>query len=155
MVTRNDDVIDTLNDLIETCKDGEFGFNECADNTQSAELRTLYRNRALECQEAAEELQRLVTQYGGTPDTGGSLSGAVHRGWVSARSVLTTHSDQAMLEECERGEDAAVARYRKALEDELPADVRDVVVRQTEGVQRNHDQIKALRESFRTSSLAS
>lgn len=146
---RNDDVIDTLNTLIETCKDGEYGFNECADNTRSTELRTLFRNRALECQEAATELQRLVTEYGGTPDTGGSASGAVHRGWVSVRSVLSTYTDQAMLEEVERGEDAAVARYRDALERDLPDDVRELIARQFEGVQRNHDQVKALRNAHR------
>jgi hypothetical protein len=28
----NDDVIDTLNKLIETCKDGEFGFRACAEH---------------------------------------------------------------------------------------------------------------------------
>ena len=55
-----------------------------------------------------------------------------------------------MLEECERGEDAAVARYRKALKEELPPDVRSLVERQAEGAQRNHDQIKQLRDEART-----
>lgn len=30
------DVISTLNDLIETSKDGEAGFNACAEDAQSA-----------------------------------------------------------------------------------------------------------------------
>jgi uncharacterized protein (TIGR02284 family) len=54
-----------------------------------------------------------------------------------------------MLEECERGEDAAVARYRKALKQNLPADVRAVIERQAEGAQRNHDEIKRLRDAAR------
>ncbi|MDQ3214853.1 MAG: PA2169 family four-helix-bundle protein, partial [Pseudomonadota bacterium] len=49
--------------------------------------------------------------------------------------------------ECERGEDIALNRYRKALEEDLPSDVEQVVRRQHEGVRRNHDQIKALRDS--------
>ena len=28
----NDDIIDTLNKLIETCKDGEYGFRTSADH---------------------------------------------------------------------------------------------------------------------------
>jgi len=59
-------------------------------------------------------------------------------------------SPVSMLEECERGEDAAVARYRKALKQELPADVRAVVQRQADGAQRNHDQIKSLRDQMRS-----
>lgn len=147
---RNDDVIEVLNDLIENCKDGEYGFNELADHTQSAELRSLFRNRAMGCSEAASQLQRTAAEYGGTTESGGSVAGAVHRGWVSVRSALSSRTDQAMLEECERGEDAALARYRRALERDLPAEVRTLIARQLEGAQRNHDQIKALRDSYAT-----
>jgi uncharacterized protein (TIGR02284 family) len=50
----------------------------------------------------------------------------------------------------ERGEDVAKAKYRKALENaELPEDVRAIVQRQYDGVLRNHDQIRDLRDRFR------
>ena len=148
----NDDIVDTLNDLIETCKDGEFGFTACAKHTQSSELKSLFLQRASECQTAAAELQPYVIQYGGKADQGGSASGALHRGWVAVRGSLTGYSDQAMLDECERGEDAALARYRKALkQDTLPEPLLALVQRQQLGVQRNHDQIKALRDRMRSS----
>ena len=147
----NDNVVDVLNDLIETCHDGQYGFNASAEHVKSNELRLLFTQRAADCQRGAEELQALVTEYGGQPDVGGSATGAVHRGWVSVRGSLAGYTDQAMLEECERGEDAALARYRKALRDEdLPANVRAVVERQLQGVQRNHDQIKALRDRMQS-----
>lgn len=142
----NDDIVDTLNDLIETCKDGEYGFNACDEHTTSQELRTVFSDRASECRAAASELKSLVAQYGGTPEDEGSASGALHRGWVAVRGVLAGSSDTAMLEECERGEDAALARYRKALAKPLPDPVRAVVERQLEGVRRNHDMIKTLRD---------
>jgi uncharacterized protein (TIGR02284 family) len=147
----NDDIVDTLNDLIEACKDGEFGFDACAKHTQSSELRSLFLQRAAECRTAAAELQPHVVQYGGKPDQGGSASGALHRGWVAVRGSLVGFSDQAMLDECERGEDAALARYRKALKQELPEPLLALVQRQQLGVQRNHDQIKALRDRTKTS----
>jgi len=59
-------------------------------------------------------------------------------------------SDHAVLEECERGEDTALARYRRALKAELPADVRDVIMRQMAGTQANHDQVKLLRDTTHT-----
>jgi uncharacterized protein (TIGR02284 family) len=146
MAMSNDDIVDTLNDLIETSKDGEYGFNACAKHTASEELREVFHERAQECRVAAEELQPYVTQYGGKPDQRGSASGALHRGWVAVRGSLAGYSDKAMLEECERGEDAALARYRKALKDDLPEQLRALIQRQELGVQRNHDQIKALRD---------
>lgn len=146
----NEDVISTLNDLIETCKDGEFGFRECAEHVHSRDLATLMLRRADECQQAARELQSLVAQFGGEPDTGGSATGAMHRGWVAVRGTLSGYDDHAMLSECERGEDAALARYRNALEKkELPEPVRLVVERQFQGVKRNHDEVRDLRDRLK------
>ena len=68
---------------------------------------------------------------------------------MAVRGSLTGYSDQAMLDECERGEDAALARYRKALKEELPEQLMTLVQRQEMGVQRNHDQIKALRDQHK------
>lgn len=141
-----DDIVDTLNDLIENCKDGEYGFRTSAENLKSDEIRQLFLRRADDCLRGAQELQALVAAHGGTPDEGGSVSGSLHRGWVSVKGTLAGYSDEAILEEVERGEDAAVARYRKALEKGLPADVMAVVQRQYEGTQRNHDQVRALRD---------
>lgn len=143
----NGDIVSMLNDLIETCKDGEYGFTTCAEHASSEELRSLFRSRAQDCRTGALELQGLVRQCGGTPDQGGSATGAVHRGWVAVLGTVAGTSDKRMLEEAERGEDAALARYRKALRNtDLPSMVREVVERQMAGVQRNHDQVKALRD---------
>ena len=73
----------------------------------------------------------------------------MHRGWVHVKGALGANSELSILEECERGEDAAVARYRKALKQNLPADVRGLVERQAQGAQRNHDQIRDLRNAAR------
>lgn len=145
----NSDVIDVLNDLIENCRDGEYGFQACAEHTQSTELRELFQSRSRECNGAAIELQALVSQLGGTPESSGSASGAVHRGWVAVKGTLSGYSDLAMLEECERGEDVAKARYKKALEQDLPANIQMVVTRQYDGAIRNHDQIRLLRDRLR------
>lgn len=145
-----DDVIELLNDLIENSKDGEYGFRECAEHAKSPELKSIFAQRAQDCRRAAEELQAQVTALGGQAEDGGTMLGAVHRGWVSARSALSAYDDKAMLEECERGEDVAVAKYRKALKNEdLPADLRSLLERHLMGAQRNHDQIKMLRNQAR------
>jgi uncharacterized protein (TIGR02284 family) len=148
-VMDNDDVIDTLSDLLETCRDGEYGFRECGEHAKAQDIKTLMLRHADECRSGAKELEGLIRQLGAEPDDGGSITGALHRGWVSARGTLTGYSDERMLDECERGEDVALARYRKAMKEVLPAPIRAVVERQVQGVQRNHDQIKALRDTVK------
>jgi uncharacterized protein (TIGR02284 family) len=146
-----DDVIDVLNDLIETCKDGEYGFNACAQQATRADLKSVFMQRADDCRGAAQELAEQIRSLGGKPEEGGSAMGAVERGWVAVRAKLSSYDDKAVLEECERGEDNAVARYRKALKKPLPAGIKLIVERQMQGAQRNHDQIKMLRDQLRAS----
>jgi uncharacterized protein (TIGR02284 family) len=146
----NDDVIDELNTLIETCKDGEYGFRTCAEHVKSTQLREIFTSRADDCRRGATELQSLITRLGGDADKGSSVSGTIHRGWVNLKGMLTGDSDQAALNECERGEDAALGRYRDAIKKALPEDIALVVQRQYEGVKRNHDQIRSLRDQMRS-----
>lgn len=143
------DTIDVLKDLVECCKDGEYGFRACAEQAERADLKTTFLQRADDCRAGAQELNELVRQCGGTPEDGGSAMGALHRGWVSVKATLSTYDDKAVLSEAERGEDNAKARYRKALDKPLPPHIRQVVERQMQGVQRNHDQVKMLRDSIR------
>ncbi len=146
------DTISVLNDLIETSKDGEKGFRECAEDIKNPQLKTTMVQRAQDCATAAAELQQLVRSLGGDPETSGSMAGDLHRRWVDLKSMITGKDDEAILNECERGEDVALKSYRKALDKDLPAEIRVVIQRQFQGVQRNHDQVKALRDAERARS---
>ena len=139
----------TLNELIETSKDGEQGFRKAAQDARDPQLKSLFGACAQRCADGARELQQIVRANGGDPERRGSVAGALHRGWISLKESLTNRDDKAILEECERGEDYAKAQYKKALEQDLPADVRTVVERQYAGVLANHEKVRALRDSYR------
>lgn len=140
----NNEVIATLNDLIEVCKDGEYGFRSCAEHVDSTQLAAVFSARIDDCRRAARELQEHVVRLGGEPDTRGSASAALHRGWVAVRGTLSGYDDLAVLKECERGEEIAAARYHIALEKPLPEALHELVERQCQGAQRNYEQIREL-----------
>ena len=144
-----DKITSILNELVETSKDGEKGFRTVAEDTKNAELKNIFMRRADDCAKGASDLQQMVVRLGGKPEQGGSVAGAMHRGWVDLKSKVTNRDDLAILEECERGEDVAKAKYRDALKETLPDDIRTVVQRQYDGVVKNHDQIRDLRDRFR------
>lgn len=149
MIDANKEAISVLNELIEVSKDGEEGFRVCAQDVKNPELKALFIKHSQECGAAAAELQAEVRMLGGDPETSTSVSGDMHRRWVDLKSLLTGKDEEAVLNEAERGEDHALAAYRSALEKVLPANVRATIERQYQGVQRNHDQIKALRNIAR------
>ena len=144
----SDGVVEVLNDLMELCRDGEQGFRASADHASSGDLQSFLSRRASDCSVAAAELEHVVRSYGAEPAEGGTVAGALHRGWVAIKAALSSNDDQAVLEECERGEDARVASYRSALEQPLPATVRVLVQRQADEAQRYHDEVRNLRNQY-------
>jgi uncharacterized protein (TIGR02284 family) len=143
----NQNVIATLNDLLETSRDGEQGFRTCAEGVQSPNLKALLEAAARHCAEGAAELEAKVRSLGGEPAQGGSISGSMHRVWTNIKSTISGMNEHAVLAECERGEDAAKAAYEQALKQNLPADVRALVERQYQGVKANHDRVRNLRNA--------
>ena len=111
------ETISTLNKLIETCKDGQEGFRLAAEAVMDDEdLKSFLFSCSLQRSKFAGELQNEVIALGepGPEDTS-SVSSALHRGWINLKSVITNRDNHAILAECERGEDSAVADYRKAV----------------------------------------
>ena len=148
MKSSQDKSISVLNDLIETCEDGEHGFTTAAKDAKDAELGRVFSQYAAQRGNYIRELQERVRALGGDPDKHGSVSGSLHRGWINLKAALTSDEPHAVLAECERGEDAAVANYRDALKStELDSETRALVQRQAAGVQEAHDRVKQLRDS--------
>ncbi len=145
----NNELIDTLNSLIETSRDGEKGFTTCADDAKDASLRAYFTICATRCREAVQTLDRIVKHYGGTPEQAGSIAGSINRAWLNLRAAISSNSDLAVLEECERAEDVAIRAYEQALKQDLPSDVLPVIKIQLEGVQENHDRVRAMRDERR------
>ena len=140
------EIVDTLNTLIETSRDGDKGFTTCAEDTKDAARRAYFTICATRCRESVNTLAEFVKHHGGSPEQSGSLLGPLDRAWLNLRAALSSNSDLAVLEECERAEDWALRTYRTALEKDLPADLRAVVMLQLNGVQENHDRVRKMRD---------
>lgn len=148
MKSTNSDTIKTLNDLIEVLKDGQHGFQTAADDVKAPELAQIFQGYAKQRGDFAAKLQAQVVSLGAEEEKSGSIAGAVHRGWINLKSALSTNEPQSVLEEAERGEDAAVAAYRKALEQkDVDAATRNLISLQATAVKAAHDHVRDLRDS--------
>ena len=150
MADGTNEIRSTLNNLIETLKDGEEGFRGSAEKLQSAALRGQFQSYSSQRGRFASELQSQVAGLGGKPETSGSTAGAIHRGWIGLKSAIAGSDDHAILEEAERGEDSAVKNYREAMAKDLPRDIHAVIEGQYRDVLATHNQVKALRDGIAT-----
>ena len=143
----NDDMISTLNGLIETCRDGQEGFKEAAEGVERSDLKSIFYEYSQQRASYVGDLQSLVQTLGGDPENTGSVAGTLHRGWINIKSAVTGQDDGAILNEAERGEDSAKNAYKDALALALPDYIRQTVEKQYAGVQEAHDKVKALRDA--------
>ena len=150
----NEEVISTLNNLIETCKDGQQGFKSAAEGVERTQLKTFFYEMDQQRSQFVGELQTLVRELGGDPENTGSLGGAIHRGWINIKSAITGKDESAVLNEAERGEDVAKNTYKEALEMALPANILAVVQNQYTAVQASHDTVKRLRDTYSVAAKA-
>jgi uncharacterized protein (TIGR02284 family) len=143
----NEDVISTLNNLIETCKDGQEGFKQAAEGVERSDLKTLFYELGQQRSQFAGELQTLVRDLGGDPENTSSTAGAIHRGWINIKSLVTGKDEAAVLNEAERGEDVAKNAYKEALATNLPANAVEIVQRQADAVMAAHDRVRNMRDA--------
>jgi uncharacterized protein (TIGR02284 family) len=134
-------------ELVETLKDGERGFADSADRLRDGEhpeWATTLRRFSDQRAGFWREIVDMGHDYGDDVDESGTVAAAVHRGWISLKDTLTGDDAEAVLKAALTGEDHAVSEYEDALEMDLSAGFREVVVRQQAAVIAARDEVKAL-----------
>ena len=139
--------INVIEDLIETCKDGQKGYQDAAAHVKRSDLKTFFNEQSLERARFAGELQEERIRLGKSDKKdSGSVSAALHRAWIDTK-VSMGAGDKAILESVEAGEDRAKEAYQKAMTSDLPESIALIVRRQAASVQAAHDKVKTLRDA--------
>jgi uncharacterized protein (TIGR02284 family) len=143
----NKEVIGILNDLIETCKDGQEGYRAAAESITNSEFRRLFNIFSQQRAQFVTEVQAEVHRLGGEPRESGSATGWLHRGWMGLKTAITGGDETSIIAECRRGEEATVNNYQEALKADLPLDVQYVVKRQYMDIKDAYDRIRILQRA--------
>jgi len=144
----------TLKNLIQILHDGRDGYRQAADHVNDIRLKDLFEMLAVQRGQFAQELEPFLASTGedNPHEQGGTVSGAVHRGWIDLKSALTKQDAHSILEEVERGEDAAKQAYGDALDEkDLSPDVRPFIEKQSVEILRAHNQVRDLRNATKKS----
>ncbi len=139
----NKKIIDSLHELIQINQESEKGYKEASENVNSKELKTiLYRlsqQRALFRGELEEVLHK---DYRDSADVQDSLASKIHRTWIDFKKSFSNDDDEAILAECERGEEHAIKKYTSMLDGQLPSYVEEMVNQQLSLVRGALSQIR-------------
>jgi uncharacterized protein (TIGR02284 family) len=142
----NEKTLAILEKLIAVCKDGEAGFQLASGEVKTSELQSLFVGYSLQRSRLWRDLEAAASTLGRSIP---AESGEAGRTWMMPADATTARDDQAVLSECERGEDAAMAAYAAALEEpELPPAIRAMIAAQALDVKAAHSEVHSRRTRF-------
>lgn len=142
-----DEIISVLEDLVETCRDGQNGFRDSAEHVKDENLKRIFDQASLDRGQFAGELENEIIRHGKhDPDRKGSATASLHRGWINLKASLGG-GDESILSSAEAGEDNAKKHYEEALQKHLPSDLRSIIERQAASVRATHDKVRDLRNA--------
>jgi uncharacterized protein (TIGR02284 family) len=141
-----DDAKTVLQNLIETCRDGETGYLHAAGLADDSQLKSYFQQQSLERARFRVELTDAITRLGEVdPDTSGSSAALLHRAWFELKDDFGG-GDHTLLESVEQGEDSAKHAYESALQKALPAGIEELVRNQYARVKASHDRVRSWRD---------
>ncbi|RYE36181.1 MAG: PA2169 family four-helix-bundle protein [Sphingobacteriaceae bacterium] len=146
---QNEVTVETLNDLIKIHNDRIEGYDNAIKDSaaENEDLIDLFKNLISESHSCKLALSTEVLAAKGETADGTTVSGKLHRAWMSVRTTFTGHDRYSILASCEQGEDATQAAYKSALgEEDLPKFIYDIIAEQQVKLKLSHDKIKMLRD---------
>lgn len=141
---------EALTELIIINNDRYEGYQTAAQETDDADLKSLFSKCSMQSRGFAAELRTIVPSSEETPKRDETkLSGKFFRAWMDVKAALTGKNRKTILSSCETGEDVALKTYNDILEspEDLSAEVLTVIRKQKSELQQSHDLVKSLRDS--------
>lgn len=138
-----------LNELVQTCKDGEHGFQSAARLIEDSNLRRLFESYAQQRAEFAAELELEVRRLAADPVKNGHMGAALHRSWLDIKAGASGLDDGVIISDAEKGESEAVRQYQEAVDAGLPPHLQAMVERQLLELHEAHKHLCSLERAHR------
>jgi uncharacterized protein (TIGR02284 family) len=143
----HDKIVKSLQELLEKNYDAEKGFRKALDNTKNNSLKNYLKHQAVKRNRFATELDFEIRNLNAKPKESGSATGSLHRAWIDLKSAIAGNDDEAILEECIRGDKASVKEYEEVLkEHKLHSKIEQVVTQQLNDIRKTLNEVKRLED---------
>ena len=147
MRTTKENLENRLGGIFEKNIDAWKGYQNAAKNAEDHNLKLFFERKSRERHMFNQDLKREITVNYGEIEEDGSATGTIHRAWMDIKSFFTGNNDEAMLEECIRGDKAAQEEYEDILEDQdLPLSIAALIRDQKVKIQNDLYKIKTMED---------
>lgn len=143
----HENLVDNLQGLLEKNYDAQKGFTKAMEDAKNPSLKTFLQKQAAQRSRFANELTDEILKLNEEPKESGSLTGDLHRKWIDIKSAVSGHQDEAVLEECIRGEKASWDEYESKLKEEnFPTHISNLLHKQASEIHSTLSKVKTLED---------
>jgi len=140
-----------LNDLVKINNDRIEGYQKAIDelNDEDVDLLNVFQEMIDQSRQFHTELVSEVAPLGEGVAQGSMASGKIYRAWMDVKSFFTGGDRKTVLDNCEKGELAAIGAYDEALETEqLTPEQRAMIIRHQAEIKLSHTKIRSMKKAL-------
>ncbi|RMA58681.1 ferritin-like domain-containing protein [Ulvibacter antarcticus] len=143
----HENLVGNLQGLLEKNYDAEKGFTKAMQDSKNQQLKNFLKHQAAQHARFATELDHEIRSLNETPKESGSTAGTLHRAWIGVKTAFTSDNDEAVLEECIRGEKACAEDYEETLnENRFSPNISSVLNNQLSQIKQTVSKVKSLED---------
>ncbi|WP_026451923.1 ferritin-like domain-containing protein [Aequorivita capsosiphonis] len=143
----HDKLVGNLQELLEKNYDAQKGFTKAMEDAKNPRLKGFLQQQAAQRSRFSNELTNELRNLNEEPKDSGSLTGDLHRTWIDIKSAVTGNEDEAVLEECIRGEKASWDEYENKLKEEnFPPNIASMLQKQASEINGTLNKVKTLED---------
>lgn len=141
------EIVNNLQDLLEKNYDAEKGFTKAMKDAKNQNLKRFLQQQAAQRNRFVTELDQQIRSMNEQPKESGSLTGDLHRTWIDIKSSVAGNTDEAVLEECIRGEKASWKEYEEKLQNKnFPSNISGMLQNQATEIHNTLNRVKTLED---------
>ncbi len=143
----HEEIVDNLQALLEKNYDAQKGFTKAMEDAENPRLKGFLKKQAAQRSRFANELTQELRSLNEEPKESGSTTGTLHRAWIDVKTAFTGNDDEAVLEECIRGEKASADEYEDKLKNQnFPPQISNVLRKQSDEIHNTLSRVKRLED---------
>ncbi len=146
---RNDQLQSVLKSVVNVLEDGQKGMAEIGEYLKDETLKRYFLAESLKRANFRGELENVLHRHGvADVKQSGTATGALYRAWMGWKAKLGG-GDRTLLDTAEQAENEAKDAYKDALNQDLPAPVRQLLVEQQTQILTSLDFIREHRNALK------
>ena len=138
---------EALQILLQKNYDAEKGFIKAITKTESGRLKEFLKRQALKHNGFATELDKEIHSLNEIPKEQGRFTGKLSRAWMDIKVAVSGNHDEAILEECVRGEKDSAKEYEEALDkNKFPPHLEELLKKQLIDINNMIAEVKTMED---------